>query len=202
MTYAAAKLRRGRPFAELEASLAELGEQGIASIAAMYSGAMRFVVPDKELAVDKMPMNFRFVAEAAILFPNARFVNCVRHPADTFVSAIQTDMNNAHSYTFDPAEYAEYHRLYRRLMTHWEEALPGRVFRLSYETLVAEPRPTITALLDFLGLAPEEDCFHPERNAAAVTTVSRLQVRAEINTASVSRWKPYERHLKPILDSL
>ena len=36
----------------------------------------------------------------------------------------------------------------------------------------------------------------------AVTTISRLQVRAEINTASVGRWKPYERQLRPILDSL
>jgi hypothetical protein len=48
----------------------------------------------------------------------------------------------------------------------------------------------------------EEACLHPERNQGAVTTFSRLQVRSGINAASVARWKPYERHLGPILASL
>ena len=163
---------------------------------------MRFVVPGKELAVDKMPLNFRFIAEAAILFRQARFVNCTRHPADTFISALQTEMNAAHSYSYDPADYAAYHHEYRRLMAHWEEVLPGRVFHLAYEQLVADPEPAIASLLGYLGLDMEEACLHPERNAGAVTTFSRLQVRAGINASSVARWKPYERHLTPILDSV
>jgi hypothetical protein len=111
-------------------------------------------------------------------------------------------MNAAHSYSYDPADYAAYHREYRRLMAHWDEALPGRVFHLSYEALVSEPEPVIAALLDYLGLPMEEACLHPERNQGAVTTFSRLQVRSGINAASVARWKPYERHLGPILASL
>ena len=202
MTYCAARLGQGRPLGEFVAALASLGETGVAGVAALYEATMRFVVPDKDLAVDKMPLNFRFLAEAAILFPRARFVNCTRHPADTFISALQTEMNAAHSYSYDPADYAAYHAAYRRLMAHWDEVLPGRVFHLSYEALVADPEPRIAALLDYLGLAMEEACLHPERNAGAVTTFSRLQVRAGINASSVARWKPYERHLKPILDSL
>lgn len=202
MTYAAAKLGRGKPLGEIEGALGELGESGIAGIAALYEQVMRFVVPGKELAVDKMPLNFRFIAEAAILFPQARFVNCTRHPADTFISALQTEMNAAHSYSYDPSDYAAYHREYRRLMAHWEEVLPGRVFHLAYEQLVADPEPAIASLLGYLGLDMEEACLHPERNAGAVTTFSRLQVRAGINASSVARWKPYERHLTPILDSV
>ena len=202
MTWCAAKLGNGRPLGEIGAALDALGEKVVGDIAAFYRATMRYVVPDKELAVDKMPLNFRFIAEAAILFPEARFVNCTRHPADTFISALQTEMNAAHSYSYDPADYAAYYREYRRLMAHWDEVLPGRVFHLSYEALVAEPEGHIAALLDYLGLPMEEACLHPERNAGAVTTFSRLQVRAGINASSVARWKPYERHLKPILDSL
>jgi hypothetical protein len=202
MTYAAAMLGRGKPLGEIESALGELGEAGIAGIAALYEQVMRFVVPGKERAVDKMPLNFRFIAEASILFPQARFVNCTRHPADTFISGIQTEMNAAHSYSYDPADYAAYHREYRRLMAHWDEVLPGRVFHLGYEQLVADPQPTIASLLGYLGLDMEEACLHPERNAGAVTTFSRLQVRAGINASSVARWKPYERHLAPILESL
>jgi tetratricopeptide (TPR) repeat protein len=202
MTYVAAKLGRGKPLADIEAALAETGAKGVADLAALYDSAMRFVVPDKQQAVDKMPLNFRFIAEAAILFPGARFVNCTRHPADTFISALQTEMNAAHSYSYDPADYAAYHREYRRLMAHWDDVLPGRVFNLSYEALVSAPESVITGLLDYLGLPMEEACLHPERNQGAVTTFSRLQVRAGINASSVARWKPYERHLGPILSSL
>ncbi|MCA3560662.1 MAG: sulfotransferase [Aestuariivirga sp.] len=201
MTYCAARLGQGRPLSGIEASLEQLGDDGVAEIAEIYEGAMRYVAPEKALAVDKMPLNFRFIGEAAILFPRARFVNCTRHPADTFISALQTEMNAAHSYSYDPAGYAAYHREYRRLMAHWDEVLPGRVFHLSYERLVSDPEPAIAALLDYLGLPMEEACLHPERNAGAVTTFSRLQVRSGINTSSVARWKPYERHLKPILES-
>ncbi|WP_421695382.1 tetratricopeptide repeat-containing sulfotransferase family protein [Aestuariivirga sp.] len=174
-------------------------EEAASALATLYEKTLRYVVPDKELAVDKMPLNFRFIAEAAILFPKARFVHCTRHAADTFISALQTEMNAAHSYSYDPADYAAYHKQYRRLMEHWGQVLPGRVFDLSYERLVIEPEPTINALLDYLGLDPEEACFHPERNKGAVATFSRLQVRLGINTGSVARWKPYERHLGPIL---
>lgn len=197
MTYVAAKLGGGRPLGEFEQALTA---ENVAAMATLYEGAMREVVPEKEHAVDKMPLNFRFLAEAAILFPKLRIVHCTRHPADTFMSALQTEMNAAHSYSYDPADYAAYHRQYRRLMAHWEEVLPGRIFALSYEALVADPEPVIRALLDDLGLRFEEGCLHPERNRGAVTTFSRLQVRSGINAASVARWKPYERHLKPILD--
>ncbi|MFM8746381.1 MAG: sulfotransferase [Aestuariivirga sp.] len=202
MTYAAAKLADGRPLAEIEAALERMGDAKIDAIASLYEQAMGFVVPGRERPVDKMPLNFRFVAEASILFPGARFVHCTRHPADTFMSAFQTEMNPAHSYSYDPADYAAYHRQYRRLMAHWHSALPGRVFHLSYETLVTEPEPAIRALLDFAGLGFEAACLEPERNPAAVTTFSRLQVRSGINAASVGRWRPYEKHLRPILESM
>lgn len=202
MTYAAAKFSGMKPLNEVDAVLAKAGEKGVGEIAALYERVLRFVVPDKAQAVDKMPQNFRFIAEASILFPRARFVHCTRHPADTFVSAFQTEMNAAHSYSYDAAEYAAYYRQYRRLMRHWEKALPGRIFTLSYEALVSDPQTVIPALLGFLGLDVEEGCLHPERNAGAVTTFSRLQVRAGINTASVQRWKPYEPWLGPILDEV
>ena len=201
MTYAAAKLGGMKPLSDFAAALASTGEKGVSEIAAFYARVLRFVVPEKEQLLDKMPQNFRFIAEASILFPRARFVHCIRHPADTFISAFQTEMNAAHSYSYDPAEYAAYFRQYQRLMQHWNRVLPGRIFTLSYEALVSDPGTVIPALLGFLGLSVEDACLHPERNAAAVTTFSRLQVRAGINTGSVQRWKPYERFLAPLLDA-
>lgn len=179
--------------------LGNAGHDGGGALATLYEGAMRVVVPDKPRPVDKMPLNFRFVAEAAALFPGACFVHCTRHPADTFISALQTEMNEAHSYSYDPASFAAYYGDYRRLMAHWDQLLPGRVFSLSYEALVSDPGPTIRALLAAVDLPFEPACLAPERNSGAVSTFSRLQVRSGITAASIGRWKPYAAHLAPLL---
>jgi hypothetical protein len=148
-----------------------------------------------------MPDNFRYCAEIALLFPNARIVHCCRHPGDTFISAFQSEMNDAHSYSYDPASYAARYAGYTALMRHWAAVLPGgQIMHLDYERLTADPRQAIGELLAFLGLDFEEACLHPERNTGTVKTFSRLQVRAAINTSSVGRWRNYARHLKPITD--
>jgi Tfp pilus assembly protein PilF len=188
LTYVAAKLAGGMEDAKTDA------------MARLYEESMRVVTPGRARPIDKMPLNFRFVAEAAVLFPGARFVHCTRHPADTFMSALQTEMNPAHSYSYDPASYAAYYRDYRRLMAHWETVLPKRIVTLSYEMLVTEPETTIRALLEAVELPFEEACLAPERNSGAVSTFSRLQVRQGITASSVGRWTPYARHLGPILE--
>ena len=127
--------------------------------------------------------------EIAILFPDARFIDCTRHPGDTFISAIQTEMNEAHSYSYDPQDFALYHHHHRRLMQHWKQALPGRIFDLGYEELVTDPRGVVGELLAFLGLPWQEACLSPGANASTVRTFSRLQVKSAIHAGSVGRWK-------------
>jgi hypothetical protein len=45
------------------------------------------------------------------------------------------------------------------------------------------------------GLAMEEACLHPERNAAPVATPSAAQVREPIHGRGSGRWRPYASHL-------
>ncbi|WP_395689932.1 tetratricopeptide repeat protein, partial [Aestuariivirga sp.] len=198
-TYVAARLAGGRALREIDATLDALGSAKIEALAQLYQQSMDYVVNGHARPVDKMPLNFRFLAEIAVLFPDARIVHCTRHPADTFISAFQTEMNLAHAYSYDPASYADYFRDYQRLMAHWDKVLPGRVVRLSYEDLVASPETAIRALLASVDLPFEAACLNPERNMAPVSTFSRLQVRAGINANSVGRWKPYAAYLEPIL---
>jgi tetratricopeptide (TPR) repeat protein len=199
-TYVAAMLAGGRPLREMAATLDGLGPAKVEALARVYEQSIDYVVGGQARPVDKMPLNFRFLAEITMLFPEARIVHCTRHPADTFLSALQTEMNLAHAYSYDPAAYARYYQDYERLMAHWNTVLPGRVARLSYEELVTSPEPAIRALLAAVDLPFEEACLYPERNTAAVSTFSRLQVRAGINAASIGRWKPYAAHLAPILE--
>ena len=201
MTWIAAQMKGAHPLAEMERGLAEQGPEKVKSLASAYLTSAAHLVLPKPRSVDKMPNNFLYVPEIAALFPDARFIDCTRHPADTFISAIQTEMNEAHSYSYDPEDFALYHRHHRRLMQHWNAALPGRIFELSYERLVTEPRAVITEMLAFLGLPWQEACLSPGANASTVRTFSRLQVKSAIHGGSVGRWKPYAAWLRPILEA-
>jgi len=202
VTWIAAKMRGSHRLADMAHALAEQGAEKVRALAALYGDVTAHLVGPGTRAVDKMPNNFLYVAEIAILFPDARFIDCTRHPGDIFISAVQTEMNEAHSYSYDPQDFAAYHHHHRRLMRHWKSVLPGRIFDLGYEALVTEPRQVVERLLDFLGLAWQEACLSPGNNASTVRTFSRLQVRSAIHAGSVGRWKHYAGWLRPILDDV
>lgn len=199
MTWIAARMRGPHPLGQMENALAEQGAEKVRALANLYGEVTAHLVSPKPRAVDKMPNNFLYLPEIAILFPGASFIDCTRHPADTFISAIQTEMNDAHSYSHDPEDFALYHHHHRRLMQHWTQALPGRIFDLSYEKLVTAPQEVVAALLAFLGLPWQESCLSPGANASTLRTFSRLQVKSAIHAGSVGRWKPYTDWLRPIL---
>jgi tetratricopeptide (TPR) repeat protein len=200
MTWIAATLRGTHRLAGLEGALAEQGPGKVRALARQYLDVAARLASPKPRSVDKMPNNFLYVGEIAILFPGARFIDCTRHPGDVFISAVQTEMNEAHSYSYEPRAFARRHAAERRLMRHWKEALPGRIFDLEYERLVTEPRAVVEELLAFLGLPWQEACLSPGANSSTVRTFSRLQVRSAIHAGSVGRWKPYAPWLGPILE--
>jgi hypothetical protein len=199
MTWIAARLRGAYPLSAFAQALEEQGAEKVRAYAALYGQVTAHLVSPKPRAVDKMPNNFLYVGEIATLFPDARFIDCTRHPADTFISAVQTEMNEAHSYSYDVRDFATYHHHQRLLMQHWCEALPGRIFPVRYEELVTAPRDVIAGLLSFLGLRWQEACLSPGANASTVRTFSRLQVKSAIHAGSVGRWTHYEKWLQPLL---
>jgi tRNA(Ile)-lysidine synthase TilS/MesJ len=62
-------------------------------------------------------------------------------------------------------------------MAHFDAVLPGRVHRVIYEAMIADPEREIRALLDYCGLPFEESCLNFHENDRAVRTASSEQVR-------------------------
>ena len=182
--------------------LTEMGPDGCRKLAAMYVRVLKFLAPDAERVVDKMPHNFVALGFIAIFFPNARIVHCLRNPADNFISAFQHEMNAQHSYSYAPEDYAFYYKEYLRLMKHWKEVLPGRIFDISYEELTARPEEKVRQLLEFLGLPWNPFCLRFHERGTMIKTFSRQQVREAVHQGSVDRWRNYERQLEPLLTIL
>jgi tetratricopeptide (TPR) repeat protein len=152
--------------------------------------------------IDKMPLNYLYCGLIRRALPNARIVHLTRHPMAVCYAMYKTLFEDGYPYSYDLAEIARYYVAYRRLMAHWQQTMPGAIYSLSYESLVADQIGQTRKLLEFCGLEWEEACVAFHRNPASSTTASASQVRRQVYDSSVSQWRHYERWLEPLRAAL
>ena len=153
--------------------------------------------------VDKMLGNYLQVGMIHLMFPNAVILHSVRDAADTCLSAFRQQFASGNETSYDLAEIGADYVLYRRMMEHWTQVLPGRVIDVGHEALVADPERRIRWLVtQACGLEWNDACLAFHANRRAVHTASVTQVRRPIFTTSVQRWRRYSKHLGPLFDAL
>ena len=87
---------------------------------------------------------------------------------------------------------------HERIVAHWHDLLPGRVYDLSYERLVADPETTIRDVLAFCGLPWDERVMRFYETQRPVRTASIRQVREGIYQGSAAKWRRYADFLGPL----
>jgi hypothetical protein len=87
-------------------------------------------------------------------------------------------------------------------MAHYDSVLPGRVHRVIYEDLVADPEREIRRLLDYCGVPFDERCLRFHETARAVRTSSAQQVRRPISADGLEQWRNFEPCLGPLKEAL
>ena len=105
-------------------------------------------------------------------------------------------------FTYDLTDIGRYYADYVALMAHFDAVLPGRVHRVIYEAMVADPERQVRALLDYCGLPFEASCLAFYKNTRAVRTASSEQVRQPIFTDGVDHWRRFEPWLEPLKAAL
>jgi tetratricopeptide (TPR) repeat protein len=159
------------------------------------------------LLVDKSPMLLNEAALIYRLFPNARFILALRHPADVLLSCFVSNfrLNNAMSNFIRLDTAAEFYDL---TFSMWENAralLPLDVHTVVYEQMVENPPAALRPLVEGIGLEWHEDMLDHTKTAAErgmITTASYAQVTEPIYRRSVGRWLKYANHLEPIVPVL
>jgi tetratricopeptide (TPR) repeat protein len=172
------------------------------TLAEEHLSYLRERAPTAQRVIDKMPHNFELIGLLTLLFPNARIIHCRRDAIDNCVSCFVLPFSSAHSYNSDLRALGLYYREYDRLMRHWNEVFPGRIFENRYETLVEDQEAQSRRLIDYLGLPWDDACLRFFDREGAVTTPSRWQVRQPIYKSSVKRWKNYENEIQPLIEAL
>ncbi len=161
-----------------------------------YLKALRDGAPKGTLRIsDKSPLNFFHLALAAILFPNARVIHCIRDPRDNALSIWMENFNPDQRYATDFDDLAFFIAQYQRLMAHWRLHLPLKMLELRYEDTVADLEAQARKLIAFLDAPWDARCLDFHQSERAVQTPSRWQVRQPIYTKSVARWKAYAPYL-------
>lgn len=151
---------------------------------------------------DKMPANFAHVGLIHLALPNAKIIDARRHPLDTCIGNYRQLFAQGKNQSYDLNEFAEYLLEYIRVMTHWDEVLPGRVLKVQYEDVVDDVEAQTKRMLDFCDLPWEDACLDFYESSRPVNTASADQVRVPIYGDAVGFWKNYDSRLADVKEIL
>jgi hypothetical protein len=152
--------------------------------------------------VDKMPLNFLYAGLIHQALPKAKIVLLERDPMDTCFAVYKTLFEGVYPYSYDLVELANYFVAYRRLVSHWQDVMPGIMHVVRYEEIVTSPQPVIEDLLQYCSLSFEQSCREFFNNPDVSTTASAVQVRSDVFTSSIGKWKNYAAQLEPVAEIL
>jgi tetratricopeptide (TPR) repeat protein len=176
--------------------------QELRRLGAQYLAKLRRHSATAAFITDKMPFNFRFVGFLRLILPNAKVIHCMRDPLDICISSYKRLFSNGVFYSYNLRELGLFYNSYRSLMTHWRTALPGTMFEIQYEDLVANQEERTRELLAYCGLPWEDGCLNFHENERAVRTASLAQVRQPIYKTSVASSRKYFPYIGPLLETL
>ena len=125
--------------------------------------------------IDKLPLNYLYVGLIHLALPNAKIINLKRHPLDTCYAIYKQLFLDAYPFSYDLEELGRYYAAYYKLMEHWHAVMPGVVYTIEYEKLVANLESEARRLIDFCELDWQPQCLKFHENKEASTTASTVR---------------------------
>ena len=190
-------------------SLANLSDGDVEALRQAYLDALaRHAKPDSNATlIDRFALNIVYTGEIIRIFPRARFILLLRHPADCvlscFMQTFYETSANASFYTLEDSAY-----LYDRVFGLWRqytELLQPDVLQVKYEDLIADAETTCRSILAFLEIPWRPGILEHERTARKRTligTASYNQVTRPLYTEAQGRWRRYRHEMQAALPLL
>jgi tetratricopeptide (TPR) repeat protein len=184
-------------------AVAALDAAQVRSLADQYLDATRvYRLFGRPRFIDKMPNNFLHLGLIHLMFPRASIIDARRHPLGCCFSCFKQHFAKGQFFTYDLQELALYYRLYAQLMDHFDTVLPGRVYRVYYEQVVADLERNVRKLLDYCSLPFETGCLRFHETRRSVQTASSEQVRRPIYSEGADQWRHFEPWLGTLKEAL
>lgn len=189
--------------------LADLGTDEIADLRARYFAELDKVSPPPSgaLVIDKNPLSMLRVPLIHRLFPDAKIILAMRHPADVVLSCYMQNFKPTEAMA-SFLDLTNASRTYDRIFQYWETCrsiFPLDVHMLRYEDMVADTEGAVRPLFAFLGLDWEAATLNHQQTAArrgTIRTPSYAQVTERIYASASGRWSRYREPMKYALPML
>ena len=190
-------------------ALAGLGESDVTAFReAFFTQAASFEYDPQSgaMLIDKMPFNLNEAGLIHRLWPQAKFIFMLRHPADSCLSCFMQDFQpNRGLINFDTLERTA--NLYAHTLTLWDQyrSLFGlNVVTVRYEDVVGGLEHEARRLIGFLDLPWNEEVLNYARktDTTIIRTPSYNQVTEPIYDRALERWRNYRAYLEPHLPAL
>ena len=173
------------------------------ALAQTYLDSLPPASPGQARITDKGLANFEHLGLIQLCLPRATIIHCLRDPRDVCLSCYGSFFRQGHKHAFDLVDLGRFWRAYDRLMAHWRAVLPpGRLLEVPYEEVVTDIETWARRVIAHCGLDWDDACLRFHESKREVHTASLAQVRRPIYASSVGRWRPFARHLGPLLDAL
>lgn len=172
------------------------------SIGQSYLKSVAWRLSEKEYFTDKLPSNFMNIGFLAQALPNAKVIHMVRDPMETCFSNLRELFSSANSYSYDQEELGDFYALYLSLMAHWHNVFPGRILDVDYGRLTTDTEAVMKEVATYCGLEFQAEMVDTRSSTRGVATASAVQVREKISSRDTPKWKPYERELAPLRQTL
>ncbi len=184
------------------AGFGALGTHRLQNMARHYVAELKKQATCERYISDKNMGTIVYLGLLCVMLPNAKIIHCIRDPRDQGLSFFQQDFLQLQPNSYDLIDIARYYLIRQALMDHWYRLLPGRIYPVHYEDLVADLETHTRKLLDHCGLPFEPACLAFHETERTVNTASLAQVRRPLYTSSAGRWKNYTRQLQPLISAL
>ncbi|WOI34068.1 sulfotransferase [Tritonibacter scottomollicae] len=151
--------------------------------------------------VDAHPLGCLEFALAQFLFPEAKFIFMSRHPMDTALANIASNVLNGNALASRPEWIANVMRTVYASATNYAATLGDAMRMQSYAALVEDSKAQISTLLEHAGLDFKEACLSPVA-LCDLDTIGKKLGQEELSPDTQGQWHAYEEHLQPVLDAL
>lgn len=162
--------------------------------------------PAGKVFVDKGPIYTVDLPVILRLFPDAKILFAVRDPRDVVLSCFRThfELNSTTAEFLTLESTAAFYADVMQLAEIYRKVLPMDLHEVRHEAFVDDFESEARRLCAFLGLGWDETMrkFAERAKLGTIATASAAQIARGLNREGVGRWRPYARHLEPVMPRL
>jgi tetratricopeptide (TPR) repeat protein len=167
-----------------------------------YLDKAKYLWGDKEYFIDKLPHNYLHLGFFAAAFPDSPIIWVKRNTMDACLAMFKQLFTGVYEFTYDFDDLSRYYVMYDKLYQHWKSVLGDRLIEIEYEDLVTDIEAELSAALGKMSLEYEAQCIDFNKNVRASSNANSVQIREEIHSSSVMKWKHFAEHLEPLKQKL